>query len=257
VLAGIGFWSLFGRARGDPTRLPTALAVSGAAALIPLWWVVSQWRSAYDARYLGAAIPPLAMAIVVGWQGFAPRLARTSTHARSARTVSRVRITGVILVLLLVSGTAVYETAWVRGNDDLAPANAAALALSQRVKVGDVIVVCDARSYFPMAYLLERKSDPVAVSAPLRYWRSGGEPAFTGAGLVAPEVTIFGDLPLDPGHLPGLSANGSIWLVAITDPQGEARAFLPLSDGQVIEVQRLVVADHGASGLIIQMRPVR
>jgi hypothetical protein len=255
VLAGIGFWALFRSARADPTRLPTALAVAGGAALISFWWVVSQWRSAYDARYMGAAIPPLAMAIVVGWQSFAPWLARTSTSAQSAARVTWVRITGAILVLLLVIGTAVYETAWVRGADDLAPANAAAVALSQRVRAGDVIVVCDARSYFPMAYLLERRSDPIAVGAPLRYWRSGGEPAFTGAGLVASEVTIPADQPLDPEHLPGLSAGGSIWLVAITDPQGEARAFLPLADGQVTEVQRLVVADHGASGLIIQMRP--
>jgi Dolichyl-phosphate-mannose-protein mannosyltransferase len=255
VLGAIGFWALFRRARVDPARLPTALAVSGGAALILLWWVVSQWRSAYDARYLGAAIPPLAIAIVVGWQHVASRFARTADGVRSATRIRWVRLAGAMLVLLLATGTAVYETTWVRGDDGLAPAGAAGILLSQRVRGGDVIVVCDARSYFPMAYLLERDIDPIDVAAPLRYWRTDGQPAFTGSDLVAPDATIRADQPLDPAHLPGLSANGSIWLVAITDPQGEARAFLPLADGQVTEVQRLVVADHGASGLIIQMRP--
>jgi hypothetical protein len=254
VLAAIGIWSLFRRARANPAQLPTALAVSGGAALILLWWVVSQWRSAYDARYLGAAVPPLAMAIVVGWQAVASRFARPS-GVRSASRVRWVRLAGAILVLLLATGTAVYEATWVSGDDGLAPAGAAGLLLSQRVRAGDVIVVSDARSYFPMAYLLEREDDPVRVPAPLRYWRSGGEPAFTGADLVAPDAIISTDQQLDPEQLAGLSADGSIWLVAITDPQREARAFRPLADGLVAEIQRFVVADHGASALILQLRP--
>jgi hypothetical protein len=255
VLAAIGIWAIFRQARTDPTRLPIALAVSGGAALILLWWVVSQWRSAYDARYLGAAVPPLAMAIVVGWQGVASRFGRTSAGVRSATRVRWVRLAGATLVLLLAIGTAVYETTWVSGDDGLAPAGAAGQLLSQRVRPGDVIMVCDARSYFPMAYLLQRRIDPVGVAAPLRYWRPGGEPAFTGADLVAPDATIRADQPLDPAHLPALSADGSIWLVAITDPQAEARAFRPLADGLLEEVERFVVADHGASALILRLRP--
>jgi hypothetical protein len=257
VLAAIGLWALFRRARADPTRLPTALAVSGGAALIVLWWVVSQWRSAYDARYLGAAVPPLAIAIVVGWRSAASWFARTRGGLSKPTRIRWVRIAGAILVLLLATGTAVNETIWVSGDDGLAPAGAAGLLLSQRVRPGDVIVVSDARSYFPMAYLLGREADPVEVPAPLRYWRSGGEPAFTGADLVAQNDTIRADEALDPASLPELSADGSIWLVAITDPQREARAFGPLADGLVTELERFVVADHGASALILRLRPSR
>jgi predicted membrane-bound mannosyltransferase len=255
ALAAIGVWALFRRARTDPTRLPTALAVSGGAALILLWWVVSQWRSAYDARYLGAAIPPLAIAIVVGWQSMTSRFVRTAAGVRSATRMRLMRVAGSILVLLLATGTAVYETIWVSGDDGLAPAGAAGTLLSQRVRPGDVMVVSDARSYFPMAYLLERHADPVEVAAPLWYWRSGGEPAFTGADLVSPDATIRADEAFEPAHLPGLSADGSIWLVAITDPQREARAFHPLADGFVTELERFVVADHDASALILRLRP--
>jgi hypothetical protein len=63
------------------------------------------------------------------------------------------------------------------------------------------------------------------------------------------------DTRLAPGDLAGLSPSGSIWLVAITDPQGEVRAFTPLGSGSVTEVERLTVYDHGASGLVLRLRP--
>ncbi|MEP6470308.1 MAG: hypothetical protein ABJC24_11090, partial [Chloroflexota bacterium] len=60
---------------------------------------------------------------------------------------------------------------------------------------------------------------------------------------------------LDAGVLRALSPGGSIWLVAIADPQGEVGSFTPLADGRVTELERFVVADHGASGLILRLRP--
>jgi hypothetical protein len=249
ALAGVGMWALFrARSTGDSAdQLATALAICGGAALILLWWMISQWRSAYDSRYLGAAIPPLAMAVAIGWEQLAKRF-------HTGPGASRVRILGVALVILVATGTMVFEAAWASGTG-LAPARAASLELSQRVRAGDVVLVADARSYFPMAYLMEREGDPTDIPAPLRYWRTRGQPAFTGGDLVAPEATIQADQPLDPAHLSGLSVDGSIWFVAISDPQREVRAFLPLADGLVTEVERFVVADHGASGLILQLRP--
>lgn len=250
ALAAAGIWALFRRRSGvaDADRLATALAVSGGAALILLWWIASQWRSAYDARYLGAAIPPLAIAIAVGWE----RLASWSAD-RVARAWS-VRIAGAALVLLIVSGTAVFGAGWMSGTG-LEPGRAAGLLLSQRVRAGDVVLVPDARSYLPVAYLVERESEPLAMPAPLRYWRSGAEAAFTGAALIAADATVSSGTRLDEDHLPGLSPGGSIWLVAITDPQAEVRAFTPLADGSVVELERLVVADHGSRGLIVRLAP--
>lgn len=248
-LAAVGLWSLF-RARGaghDPERLATALAICGGASLILLWWTISQWRSAYDARYLGAAIPPLAMAIAVGWERLALRL-------RTGRGATVFTIVSATLVVLIGIGTVVAEVTWISGKG-LEPARAAGLALSQRVRAGDVVLVADARSYFPVAYLVGRESDPITIAAPVLYWRSRSEAPFSGGDLVAPGDSVTEDQSLAPGDLPGLSPEGSIWLVAIADPQGEVGSFTPLADGRVTEIQRLVVADHGASGLIIQMRP--
>jgi hypothetical protein len=148
----------------------------------------------------------------------------------------------------------VFEANWVSGRG-LAPARAAGLALSQHVRAGDVVLVADARSYFPVAYLVGREFDPITLPAPVRYWRSTSEAGFSGGDLVAPDDSVAEDQSLDPGDLPGLSPTGSIWLVAIADPQGELRSFTPLADGRVIELERFVVADHGARGLIVRLRP--
>ena len=246
ALAGIGFWSLFRRPR---ETLPTALCLAAAAALILLWWTVSLWRSAYDTRYLGAALPPLAIAIACGWQWVAGRAAPASVLARRLT-----RASGVALVLLLAAGTAVFATGWLQ-DSRLAPAQEAVVALRARVHAGDVVLVADARSYLPVAYLTDRDADPIALDAPVRYWRSGSEPAFTGSRLVAPSQIVDPQDSLAPGDLPGLSPTGSIWLLAITDPTSEVAGFTPLHDGRLLEAERYTVVDNGASGWILRLRP--
>ncbi|MEP6470016.1 MAG: glycosyltransferase family 39 protein, partial [Chloroflexota bacterium] len=180
-LAGVGLWALF-RARSirdNSDQLATALAICGGAGLILLWWTISQWRSAYDSRYLGAAVPPLAMAIAVGWE-------RLAMRPKGARGASADRVLTATLVVLIGIGTFVFEATWINGTG-LAPGRAAALALSQRVRAGDFVLVADARSYFPVAYLVGRKSDPITLPAPVRYWRSGSEAPFSGGDLVPPD----------------------------------------------------------------------
>jgi mannosyltransferase len=248
-LAFIGLSALF-RARNvrdDANQLATALAICGGAALILLWWTISQWRSAYDSRYLGAAFPPLAMAIAVGWE-------RLATPPYPARAASAVRVLSVALVVLIAIGTVVFEANWISGTR-LAPARAAASALVPRVRAGDVVLVADARSYFPVAYLVGQESDPIVLPAPVRYWRSASEAAFSGGDLVPPSDMVSEDQSLVAGDLAGLSQAGSIWLVAIADPLGEVRSFTPLADGRVTELERFVVADHRARGLVLRLRP--
>jgi hypothetical protein len=247
ILGAIGFPSLF-RDRSDD-RLATALTVAGAAALIPAWWVASLWRPAYDARYLGAAVPALAIALAVGAQRAVRWSARRGLHRRPLAG-------GAAALLLLVgAGAVVFEADWVGGHGQ-EPAAAAAAILQQRVRPGDVVLVADAQTYFPIAYQLERDTDPVRLPASLRYWRSGLEPAYTGSDLIPAGVTLRPDASLQPGGLPGLSGSGSIWLVALLDPEGELTGFAPLADGRLAEIERIAVSDHGDTGLILRLRPV-
>jgi mannosyltransferase len=245
-LAVVGLRRLFGRGR---EALPTALCIAAGAALILEWWTISLWRSAYDTRYLAAAVPPLALAIAAGWQRVAVRASHASVIARRATMA-----TGVALLLLIASGTGSFLADWL-SSTGLAPAQAAVQFLRERVEPGDVVLVADARSYLPIAYQLDREADPIPLSAPVRYWRSGNEPAFVGGDLVAADRTVGPNDSLAPGVLPGLTATGSIWLVALTNPNGELEAFTPLHDGRVVEVERTQVADNGVSGWIVRLRP--
>lgn len=247
VLAAVGFQTLFRNRSAD--RLATALAISAGAALVLAWWVASFWRSAYDSRYLGAAVPPLAMAISVGAESLAARLARAGWTPRALRGA------GAGLLVLVGAGTATFEANWVSG-ENLEPTRAASIVLDARVQPGDVVLVADARTYFPLAYLLERRSEPMELPAPLRYWRSGLEPAHGGGDLIPTDLSIGPAASLEPGDLAGLSPGGSIWLVALFDPEGEVNRFTPLADGRVTEVERLEVTDHGDRGLILRLRPV-
>lgn len=246
LLAVIGMWSLFRRGQGG---LTTALCVAGGIALVLLWWAISFWRSAYDARYLGAAVPPLAIAIAVGWD-------RLSTAAAAAgqRLSRATQALGLALLVLVASGSAAFEAGWVQGSG-LPPAEAAAVALRERVHEGDVVVVADARSYLPLAYLTGRSAAPIALAASVLYWRSGQEPVYQGGDLVPPGATLSPNDRLVPGELHGLAANGSIWLVAITEPDYEIDAFAPLRDGSLVEVERMVVAGNDASGWLLRLRP--
>lgn len=246
VLAVAGFRALF-RDRG-PTGLATALAVTGGAGLVVAWWLASFWRPAFDSRYLGAAVPPLAIAIAVGAERLAARLkgAGWSVTALAAAAAG--------LLILVGAGTAAFEMHWVSGRG-MEPAEAAAMMLEDRVEPGDVVLVADAQTYFPLAYLVERRSDPINLPAPLRYWSTGLEPGFTGGHLIPADRTLTTDASLEPGELSGLSPTGSIWLVALTDPEGEVARFTPLADGRVTELERLEVIDHGDHGLILRLHP--
>ncbi len=241
VLGAFGFGALFRRGFADPT----ALTVSAGAALVLAWWIASLWRAAYDSRYLGSAVPPLAIAIAAGAESLATRLQRTPQALWGAAAV---------VLVLVGTGTAAFEANWVSGQGQ-APAQAASVVLQTRVRTGDVVLVADAQSYFPLAYLLEREREPIEVPAPIRYWRSGLEPAYTGGDLIRRDATIPRDAGLKPGELPGLATSGSIWLVALTDPVAEIRGFAPLADGRVAEMERLEVTDHGDGGLILRLRP--
>ncbi|MGZ8563042.1 MAG: glycosyltransferase family 39 protein [Candidatus Limnocylindria bacterium] len=248
ALAGVGFRTLVRDRQFVP--LATALTISASAALVLAWWIASFWRPAYDSRYLGAAVPPLAMAIAVGAERVTARLRRAGWTPRA------VGAAGAALLILVGAGTARFEAHWASG-EGIEPARAASILLEERVNKGDVVLVADPQTYFPLVYLLERRSRPVELPASLRYWRSGLEPAFVGGDLIPTDHTVEADASLRRGELAGLSSTGSIWLVALTDPAGEVAGFTPLADGRLIEVERLEVVDHGDRGLILRLIPSR
>jgi mannosyltransferase len=227
------------------------VTVGGGAILVLAWWTASLWRSAYDARYLGSAIPPLAVAIGAGSE-FAWRWATRSQSGR-AKPIA-LALAGAAVLLLLASATQSYLAEWVaaRGVD---PAEATVAALQQRVGSGDAVLAVDARSYFPLAYLVEREASPLTLPAPLRYWRSGREPGYFGSDLIGSAETIGPETPLT--ETPGLAPSGRIWLVALTDPDYELANYTPLSNGKATEVARVIIREAGASGVLVEVVPAR
>jgi mannosyltransferase len=247
AVALLGAWGLL-RSHRDAGGA-ALVTVGGGVILVVAWWTASLWHSAYDARYLGSAIPPVAVAIGAGSE-LAWRWATRSNYGR-ARPMA-LAVAAAAVLLLLASATQAYLAEWVsaRGVD---PAEAAVAALQQRVRSGDAVLAVDARSYFPLAYLVERDESPLALPAPLRYWRSGREPGYFGSDLIGSSDTVGPDTPLIA--TPGLASSGRIWLVALTDPDYELANFTPLSTGEATELSRVTISDAGATGLLIEVGP--
>jgi 4-amino-4-deoxy-L-arabinose transferase-like glycosyltransferase len=244
VLAGLGINAMARSRRSD--GLATTLIIAGGIGLLVAWWLASLVRPAFDVRYMGPALPPFAIAIAAG-VGAVAREARGWLRARRFVTA------GAAIALALVGWSAVQFDARLI-NGPVAPAGASVALLSQRVSAGDLVLAADARSFFPVAYLVGRSSDPVAMAAPVRYWRSGSELAFTGGDLVPPTMSISSRARLDELVA---SPGGAIWLVAITDPQGELAHFVSVAGLGLTEEERYVVRHGTASGLVVRFAVAR
>ena len=241
VVAGIGLKAIVRSGRRD--AFATGVMVAGGVGFMIAWWLASLVRPAYDVRYMGPAVPPFAMAVAAG----VATVVRRADGRRSARRW--VASGAAIAMALVVWGTVQFEARLIGGPGE--PAEAVVALLARRVSPGDLILVADARSYFPIAYLVGRASDPVAVPAPLRYWRSGAEPAYTGADLVPSAVTISSGSRLD--ELVSSPASG-IWLVAIADPDGEVAQFVSTTRLRLTEVERYTVRHDSKSGVVVHFR---
>ena len=213
------------RRPGQPAR-DTATIVLAGMGLIGAWWLLSFVRPVYDARYFGAALPFLAMAIgtgaIVAWG-----------RLRHAAGGPVALVAGVAAVALFASGTLAFGASWLSGAD-IAPARAVVVELERQMRPGDIVVAADARSYFPVAYESERGARAATLPGPLWYWRSGREPVFFGGDLIAPARTIAAGSERD-GELaiPGLAPGGSIWLVALTNGTHELDGFGPYAAHEV------------------------
>lgn len=243
VVAGVGINAIARSGRTD--TLATALMIAGGIGLIVAWWLASLVRPAYDVRYLGPAVPPFAMAVAAG----VAAVARRAGRGRYARRP--VAGGAAIALALVVWSTVQFEARLVGG--PVEPAEAVVALLVRRVSPGDLILVADARSFFPIAYLVGRTSDPVALPAPLRYWRSGLEPAYTGGDLVPAAVTLSPATRLDQFVA---SPTAGIWLVAIADPEGEVAQFVSMTRRSLIEVEHFTVRHDTKSAVVVYFRAV-
>ena len=244
VVAGLGISAIVRSSRSD--ALATTLTVVGGIGLMVVWWLASLWRPAYDVRYMGPAVPAFAMAIGAGVVSVARQAVAWRSRWRVLAAAGAATALG-----LVVWGTVQFEARLIGG--PVEPAEAAVALLARRVSPGDLILASDARSFLPIAYLVGRSSDPVAMPAPLRYWRSGAEPAYTGGDLVPAAVTISPATRLD--NLVSSPGNG-IWLVVIAHPERELADFVSMTRPSLTEVERFTVRHNGATGMVVHFRVV-
>jgi hypothetical protein len=244
AVAAIGLADLF--LRKGPAARVTAFVILGGIALIGAWFAASLVRSAFDARYLGPELPFLAMAIGAG----AERLWQMGKRF----------VRGEVGLALLALLAVLYASGSVMHLDEItgavAPTRAVVLELDRRVHAGDLVLAVDARTYFPLAYGVAQP-DGRSLAAPVRYWRSGREPAYFGGGLIDPADTITPERSMraDRFVLPGLAAGGSIWVVALTNGVHELDRFGPLAAGEAEVVDRIQVRFGGVSAAIFEIRP--
>lgn len=220
-------------------------AVIAGLALVPLVWLYSQFHSFYDSRYFGASVAPLAMAAAAGFNW-----AFTRSRPRVGTWVA-----GISLALLLLGGTLAWLDNW-KSEVALAPARELLEVLEQRMRVGDVALAIDARSYFPLAYLEGREEMPVRLPGPLFSWYSSREPFYYGQSLLSPETLVSHSETDSAGwyaSLPGLQPGGMVWLIALANGASEDLGFQPLEAGELSKLERIVVAPAGEPGQLVEL----
>lgn len=264
VLAAAGVaWLLLS---GERARSRLGWCLLAGLALPLLVWTVSQARSIYDARYLAAALGPLALAVaaggVVAWRTAQRILARVRPRDGAATAGSEAPA-ALALVAILVWIMAGPVRAWLddwRHERSLAPTRELVAALQPRLRDGDALLALDARSYFPLAYYAAQSARQGRVLPVLRDWDSGAEPFYRGQSLLPPG-SIVGEATVRAlgwhGALPELDDAGHIWLVALANGRSEDLGFAPLERGELAEIDRLIVEHEGNPGQARELEVVK
>ena len=226
------------------------IALVFAVGLVPVVWLYSQLRPIYDARYMGAAVPPLCLLIAAGL----PTLARW-LHSRVVPSILLV-----VLVTTMASGALDFVRSRSVGSD-LDPAQETVAQLIAVARPGDVVLTNDARTYFPVDYYLHRAGGEQAFGIEVYDWYGSSQPFFYGTYLISQERVVSSALIDRVGWaraLPGLRAGGSIWLITICNGARDDIDFAPLNQGQLIQQSRLLVtAAGGLSGRVGQIRKLQ
>jgi mannosyltransferase len=234
--------------------LMLALALTLDFGLVLVVWAFSQFHSIYDPRYLGAAVPPLAIAVGAAASALG-RLLRPAFHG--ARLVSNGVLASLIVVPLLcstafASGQSISASGQSQG---IEPGREVAQELARVVKPGDVVIAVNAQSYFPLAYYLDRTGEAQRLGIELYEWHSPTAAFFTGW------ADIDSTQRIEPATVGGvgwrsavhLGATNSIWVVSLVDSDHARIYFTPLESGQLRETDRIIVQGNG---LLAQIRKV-
>jgi hypothetical protein len=226
------------------------IALIFAVGLVPVVWLYSQLRPIYDARYMGAAVPPLCLLIAAGL----PTLARW-LHSRVVPSV-------LVIVLVVTMSTGAIGFVQSRSvSSDLNPGRETASQLLALARPGDVVLANDARTYFPVDYYLHRAGGDKALGIDVYDWYGLGQPFYWGTYLISQQKVVSPALIDRVGWaraLPGLRPGGSIWLITICNGARDDIDFAPLNQGQLMQQSRLLVtAPGGSPGEIGQIRKLQ
>jgi 4-amino-4-deoxy-L-arabinose transferase-like glycosyltransferase len=260
VVAGLGVIAAI--VDRDPARRRLGWCLAAGIAFVGLVWAVSLGRSIYDTRYLAAALPAVALAIAAGTEA----LGRAAAHAagrlsgaRSAALADGAIRLGVAALAISVTGIAAggWLADW-RREGGLPPTKQLFDELARRARPGDVLLALDARSYFPIAWELDRRARLGATLPVAAYdWEPPGEPFFRGQSLLDPAVRVTPDEAAAGWStaLPGLAPGGRVWLVALANDRDEDLGFDPLDAGELREVERIVVEPVDEAGQALALAP--
>jgi len=233
-----------------------ALALALDFGLIPVVWTFSQFHSIYDPRYLGAAVPPFAIAVGAAASALG-RLLRPAF--RGARPVSYAVLASLIVVPLLcstafASGQSISASGQSQG---IEPGREVAQELARVVKPGDVVIAVNAQSYFPLAYYLDSTGEAQRLGIALYDWHSPTAAFFTGWADIDSTQRIE---PAAVGFVGWrsaihLGAANSIWVVSLVDSDHARIYFTPLESGQLRETDRIIVQGNGVLAQILKAVP--
>ena len=220
-----------------------------ALALIPVAWLYSQVRPVWDVGYFTGILPALAIALVAGGRAIARRVPPRH-RARTAMAFAAV-------VLVVLGLSAVQRLGQRLADEDLTPGAQAYATLAEVARPGDVVVARDARSYFAIAWLVGRRSDPLPLAAPLYGWDAPDIPFYYGQGLLPRDRTVDDDAIAASGgwagRHPSLAAGGRVLLVDLEADAENTTPFEPLASGDLRELARTSITHAGRTAQVIQL----
>ena len=219
-----------------------ALAIAFGFGLVPVVWTYSQLHSIYDPHYLGAAFPPVAIAI-------ASAVAAAARYLRPRLGFAGLVPHGlleILLVLPILAAMAVGTSRGVeasRGAAAVEPGRQMAQELAALAQPGDVVITLNAQTYFPLEYYLSGRGEAQRLGVGLYDWHRPTAAYFTGwqdidDSSIVDEAKVArlgweGAVHLAPGR--------SLWLVTLVNPGYEFPLFTPLTSGQLREIRRIAV----------------
>lgn len=232
-----------------------ALALGLGFGLVPLVWAYSQLHSIYDGRYLANAFPPFAIAVAAGLAAVGRGLWGRFRSHRIAWAFTMAALIG--LTISASTYTSVHLVADSSTDAGMDPGRQVAQELAALVKPGDVVVAADAQSFFPLSYYLYETGAAQRLGITLFDWHAPTAAFFTGWADIDPRQLIEPATVARLGwrQATGLAPGGSIWVVTLVNADREQIYFSPLQLGQLVQLDRILVAGNGRIGQIRRAVP--